>query len=235
MSSFDVSRRAFVVAAATTAALAAPLAASAAEGPAPAPVKGYDDVVPFAFDRAGFSAVLNRPFEHRQVIPLKSYADARDGLRLMHNSIDAYADPMYFAGGPNALHVAAVFYHGSSPLLALDDAMYAKYPIAATIVKFATGKPGIEADAKANPGKPLYEELVTKFGATFLVCNNALSGLSAAIASAIAPAGTAPARESVVALHNEFASHFLPGTLLVPAGVAAINAAQEARFTLLPY
>jgi hypothetical protein len=29
-------------------------------------------------------------------------------------------------------------------------------------------------------------------------------------------------------------THFLPGTTLVPAGVAALNAAQEARFTFLP-
>jgi hypothetical protein len=29
-------------------------------------------------------------------------------------------------------------------------------------------------------------------------------------------------------------AHFLPGTTLVPAGFAALNAAQEAHFTFLP-
>jgi hypothetical protein len=32
-------------------------------------------------------------------------------------------------------------------------------------------------------------------------------------------------------VHAEFRAHLLPGALLVPAGVAALNAAQEARFT----
>jgi hypothetical protein len=153
----------------------------------------------------------------------------------MRNSIEAYIDPMYFAGGPNALHAAAAFYHGSSPLLTLDDAMFAKYPLAAGIITFAgTAKPGIEKDARTNPGAAKLGELVAKHRAMFFVCNNALSGISSWFAQHIAPAGTPATREQVVAIHDELMQHFLPGTTLVPAGVAALNAAQEARFTLLP-
>ena len=141
----------------------------------------------------------------------------------------------YFAGGPNALHAAAVFYHGSSPLLALDDAMFAKYPLASAIITFAgTAKPGIEKDARANPGLTPLAELVTQHGASFLVCNNALSGIASWVAQQITPAGSKTTRDQVVAIHDEMAQHFLPGATLVPAGVAALNAAQEARFTLLP-
>jgi hypothetical protein len=67
-----------------------------------------------------------------------------------------------------------------------------------------------------------------------LVCNNALSGIAAKIAQQVAPAGTKATRDQVVAIHDEMVQHFLPGATLVPAGVAALNAAQEARFTLLP-
>jgi hypothetical protein len=61
-----------------------------------------------------------------------------------------------------------------------------------------------------------------------------LSGIAAYVAGAIAPAGTPATRTSVIAIHDDMAAHFLPGSWLVPAGVAALNAAQEARFTLLP-
>jgi hypothetical protein len=56
---------------------------------------------------------------------------------------------------------------------------------------------------------------------------------SCAALIAATPAGTAATRAQVVAIHDDLAAHFLPGAFLVPAGVAAINAAQEARFTLL--
>lgn len=231
MSSSDVSRRAFVIGATTAAAATPAVCAAANVGPPPAaaPAANVGDTVPFAFDRTAFAAVLNRPFPHRQVLAARSYAEARDGLSLLRNSIEAYIDPMYFAAGPNGLHAAAVFYHGSSPLLALDDAMYVKYPLAAAVIKFAgAAAPGIEPNAQANPAAPLYRELVAEHGVSFFVCNNALSGM------AVYLAGTAATRASVVAIHDELAAHFLPGTWLVPAGVAALNAAQEARFTLLP-
>ena len=118
---------------------------------------------------------------------------------------------------------------------ALDDSMYAKYPLAATIIKVAgTAKPGIDQGTQANPEATFYGELVAEHGVSFFVCNNALSGIAAAVAGAIAPAGAPATRAAFVAVHDDMAAHFLPGTWLVPAGVAALNAAQEAHFTLLP-
>ncbi len=132
------------------------------------------------------------------------------------------------------MHVAAVFYHGTSALLAVDDAMYANYPLAAIIAPPAdAAKPGDVAAPRTNPHAAAYRDLVTKSGASFFVCNNALSGLAGAIAKKMGDPGAAVTRDQVVAIHADLVAHFLPGTLLVPAGVAAINAAQEARFTLL--
>lgn len=235
MSSSEVSRRAFVLSAATAAAAVPAVGAAAPAGTPPAaPATNVGDTVPFAFDRTAFAAVLNQPFPHRQVLAARSFAEARDGLNLLRNSIEAYVDPMYFAAGPNGLHAAAVLYHGDSLLLALDETMYAKYPLAATILAFAgSAKPGIEQGAQTNPGASFYRRLVAEHRVSFFVCNNALSGIAAYIAGILARPG-APTRDSVVAIHDDMAAHFLPGTWLVPAGVAALNAAQEARFTLLP-
>jgi hypothetical protein len=61
-----------------------------------------------------------------------------------------------------------------------------------------------------------------------------LSGIASWIAQQIAPAGSQTTRDRVIAIHDELVQHFLPGATLVPAGVAALNAAQEARFTFLP-
>jgi hypothetical protein len=233
----EVSRRAFVAGAATIAALASPALAGADTPPAPAApasAPGTFDTVPYTFDVAGFTAVLDRPFAHRQLVSATSYAQATDALAFMNNTLRAYADPIGFNAGPQSVHVAAVFYHGASALLALDDSMYAKYPLAAIIASPAdAAKTGDVAPARSNPHAAAYRDLVTKSGASFFICNNALSGLAGAIAKKVADPGAAVTRDQVVAVHADLVAHFLPGTLLVPAGVAAINAAQEAHFTLL--
>jgi intracellular sulfur oxidation DsrE/DsrF family protein len=84
-----------------------------------------------------------------------------------------------------------------------------------------------------NAGGADYRQLVEQHGASFFVCNNALSGIAGVIAKKLTEPGKAVTRDQVVAIHDDLATHFLPGALLVPAGVAAINAAQEAKFTLL--
>jgi len=234
MERFEVSRRTFV-AGATVAALATPELAAAAAPPAATPsappsAPGTFDTVPYTFDVAGFMAVLDQPFPHRQLVSATSYALATDALAFMNNTLRAYADPHGFNAGPKSVHAAAVLYHGTSCFLALDDAMYAKYPIHSMI---ASSNAGNAADPNVNAGGADYRALVEQHGASFFVCNNALSGLAGAIAKKIADPGNAVTRDQVVAIHDDLAAHFLPGTLLVPAGVAAINAAQEAKFTLL--
>ena len=67
----------------------------------------------------GVTAVLDRPFAHRQLVSAMSYAQATDALAFMSNTLRAYADPIGFNAGPKSVHVAAVFYHGTSALLAV--------------------------------------------------------------------------------------------------------------------
>jgi intracellular sulfur oxidation DsrE/DsrF family protein len=218
------SRRTFVTAAAVVAATGAPSPVPAATAPAvvaspPALPGDFYDAVPYKFDPKALAAVLEQPFPHRQVVAATSFSEGTAALAFMENTIKAYVDPIYFNAGPKSVHAAAVFYHGPSVYLALDDAMWAKYPLV--------------EPAHTNEHAAKMKDLVATYGASFFVCNNALSGLAGAIVQKLAPPGTTPTRAQVIALHDEFCAHFLPGVMLVPAGVAAINAAQEARFTYL--
>jgi intracellular sulfur oxidation DsrE/DsrF family protein len=156
----------------------------------------------------------------------------------MRNSLAAYSDPLGFAAGPNSLNMAAVFYGGYSYAISLDDAMYDKYPIASLVD--GEMHPGDSTYAKAakslrrNLDSERYSALVADHDVSFFICNNALSGFAYVVARAVTPAGSPVVRGTVVAIRDEMVQHVLPGTMLVPAGVAALNALQEAGFTFLP-
>jgi intracellular sulfur oxidation DsrE/DsrF family protein len=192
--------------------------------------------VPFHFDIAVFQAILDQPFPHRQLAIPQTYGSATVAMGHFQNSLAAYADPNGYAAGPNSLHCAAVLYAGRSFVMVLDDAMFAKYEL------------GIFADEEMRPTDSTYRaywkglqhnpmrdflQPLIEAGISFFVCNNGLSGFAYEIALK-ASQGTPVSRETVVAIHDDLAAHFISGTMLVPSGVAAANALQEARFTYLP-
>lgn len=230
------------------------LAANAIPSPSPSPVQTKPAMmspeeiaherelykaVAFRFDRERFSAMIGKPYAHRQVTCATSYQSALEALSHMEKTLKVFADPGGFNAGPNATHVAAVFYGSVSYAISLDDAMFAKYPIGLAID--ADLHPGdatytaVWAAIHSNRDAQEYRALVADHDASFLVCNNALSGFAVDIAKRMAGGSSAGVtREQVVAIHDDFSDHFLPGTLLVPAGVAALCAIQEARYTFLP-
>jgi intracellular sulfur oxidation DsrE/DsrF family protein len=197
------------------------------------------------WDRAAFEAILARPVRHRQVFA-STRLEQGVVLHYMQNSLTAYAQG--FGEGAGTLHVAAVLY-GSSLVLAMRDAMWTKYRLAdvlsdkpehdglgSNVRGYVTrveemikglmrGPDGEARPGAANPYAARVASLV-KQGASFFVCNNALTLVATAIASKTA--GGSPA-----SVHDDLAAHLLEGAMLVPAGVAALNAAQEARFTLV--
>lgn len=215
----ELSRRVFVTASAALAMTPAPVVAQVAPAG--------------AFDRAAFAAVLERPYPHRQVTSAVTFDSAAAGLHFLMNSVLSYADPNGFGAGPNTLHVAAVFYGGPCVAIALNDEMWEKYPLALMQLP-PEARPATPPSslAHANPSRALYEQLANQHGASFFVCNNALTGLANDLAKA--QAGPQATREQARAIHDELAAHFLAGSMLVPTGVGALNAVQEAHFTLLP-
>jgi intracellular sulfur oxidation DsrE/DsrF family protein len=206
-------------------------AAESAPSPQPsaAPATG---AVPFHFDRDAFAAILNKPYPHRQLITATGWDEGQLVPHYLSNSLRAYADPAGFAAGPNALHCVAVLY-GTSIAMVLDDAAWQKYPIGIATSKDMAKpiSPSAPDFPRKNPMLAEVSELVANHDVSFFVCNNAFSGISAYLARGAD--GSKASREQVVAMHDDLKSHFLPGVMLVPAGVAAINAVQEARFTYL--
>lgn len=166
------------------------------------------------FDRAAFEARARLPFRHRQAFASPRVDDGAV-LGFMYNSLNAYETG--FGEGPGTLHAAGVLYH-TGVALALDDDAWRTLGIADVIRK--TGDVVTPAAADANPfvrlpGGWSITDLQGR-GASFFVCHNALEDL---------------ARRTSVTL-DVLQSRLLPGMMVVPAGVAAVNALQEERFTL---
>jgi intracellular sulfur oxidation DsrE/DsrF family protein len=127
-------------------------------------------------------------------------------------------------------------------VFALNDAMWRKYRIAATLslpdrggrigtVNF-TRAAWSDLNLNASPNAPggIYHDFTSqalqKRGAKFLVCHNALAGVSAKFAL----------RSGIPhpAVLKEWTANLLPGFVAVPSGAQAVQVAQERGFSLYP-
>jgi intracellular sulfur oxidation DsrE/DsrF family protein len=176
------------------------------------------------YDLAAVRATLHRPSRHRQVFGVARVAD---GLAIgqMRHSLDAYETAL--GEGPGSLHVAAVFY-GRGVVMLLDDRAWRTYALAQglrqrgdTPVREGDGNPYWSDGANG----PALHSLAMR-GASFFACDNALADWAAYIVSM---AGASD--RSLDEIHRDLRARLVPGALLVPAGVAALNMAQEAHFT----
>lgn len=127
-------------------------------------------------------------------------------------------------------------------VFALNDAMWRKYRIAATFsMPDRAGRIGtrnftraawsdLNLDASPNSPTGIYHdftsEALLKRGARFLVCHNALAGVSAKFALR----SNAPH----AAVLKEWTENLLPGFVAVPSGAQAIQLAQERGYALYP-
>jgi intracellular sulfur oxidation DsrE/DsrF family protein len=165
------------------------------------------------FDRASFEARLRAPFRHRQAFASAEVADGAV-LGFIFNSLNAYENG--FGEGPGTLHAAAVLYH-NAVALALDDLAWQTYGIPDVLRRVGDG---VRTSGDGNPFVRgprgwSFGELQSR-NASFFVCQNALTDLAQRCGTTLAA----------------LVARLLPGMMLVPAGVAAINALQEEHFTL---
>lgn len=187
-----------------------------AAGAAIAAVGGVPSVARAArteFDRSSFEAAVRTPFPHRQVFATPLVADGAV-LGFMSNSLNAYE--IGFGEGPGTLHAAAVLYH-LGVALALDDDAWRTFAIADGLRRGGDRVTAATADGNPFIRQPrgwTFDELQRRH-ASFFVCRNALGDL---------------ARRSGTTLET-LTAHLLPGMMIVPAGVAALNALQEEHFT----
>jgi intracellular sulfur oxidation DsrE/DsrF family protein len=227
------SRRTFfggsALAVSTAGVLAAGVAAAAATGP---------------YDFAAIEARLMLPFRHRQAFGSHALADGA-AAGFMLNSLNAYE--FDYAEGPGTLHVLGIFY-GTSVAMLVDDTAWKKYrldvvqqrrgdpakrPVAGGGNPYAAATSALDPSAARSDLHGFYHDTslaaLTKRKASFFACDNALRGLATDIAVSYAMSD-----QPVQIVHADLRAHLLPGTLLVPAGVASVNQAQERKFSFIP-
>ncbi|HUN28826.1 MAG TPA: hypothetical protein VMV65_03390 [Alphaproteobacteria bacterium] len=201
---------------------------------ADAPAAARPKAQKLSFDLEAFDALLDGAQAHKHLFAAVQI-EGGEVFSAMRNTLNAYRD--IGVDWSDVLPVA-VLYHGFSILLAFDDLVWNRYiiPLAAKL-KHANGAAQIASVRKsAGGGNPCLREqggewdtsirsLVADAGARFFVCNNAAIGIAALTAKTLG--------KSSDDVYNDFAHHLVPNAMLVPAGVWAVHAIQEQRFTLL--
>jgi intracellular sulfur oxidation DsrE/DsrF family protein len=149
------------------------------------------------------------------------------GIPLVH--VMNYYDTYNKAFGVKDADIDAVLtFYGYTTFFGLNDAMWAKYDLGAffDITDPATGKPAVANIWKSNPNilgmnlAPASIEALQKRGATFILCNNALTIFSGMVAQ---KKGLDPK-----AVYEDMNKNILPGVNLVPGMVVAVEQAQRA-------
>lgn len=185
---------------------------------------------PGQFDGAAMLRKLSTDAEHKQVFQSVDPLIVAPGIASvylhMQNAMNAYE----FSLGLGRLSTLAVFI-GLSIVLSLDDATWKKYglgrlsshfQLAQTNAYYPAGST-LDLDADPDDPKGVYQDwsaqAVLKRGGQFFVCHNAATGIAFLVAQKL---GANP--RAVLA---DFESHLLPGFAMVPAGVAAVQQAQE--------
>lgn len=171
-------------------------------------------------DKASDADAWMKPLKgrHRQIF--HGMAAETNAMLMAKNFLDAYQESF---GAKNGEVNAVIGLHGAALSTGFNDAIWAKY---------ALGKSGNVVDPKtkepatrnifATEGDLAISEL-QKRGVVILLCNTALRLRTKSMAATLGV--------SYDTLYTEFSSSRLPGTILVPALVVALNRAQEKGFT----
>ena len=161
--------------------------------------------------------------KHRQLFDAPQ---PEGGIPLVHimNYYDTYNKA--YSVPDKDLNAVLTFY-GATTFYGLNDAMWAKYKLGEFMKTDdpATTKPTVRNLWRAEPtviGMKLPQasvESLQKRGATFIVCNNALTIFAGLVAQA--------RQLDAQAVYADMKANILPGVTLVPAMVIAIEKAQE--------
>jgi intracellular sulfur oxidation DsrE/DsrF family protein len=163
--------------------------------------------------------------KHKQIFDM---ADPEDGVGLLHvrNYLVTYKDAYHAA--PADVNAVTTLYGKTVPL-GFPDAMWAKYKFGAALgIKDAKTNTPTERNFFFRPQQGdnfafgLFDssiENLQKQGVVFILCNNALNFWVGRLAAG--GMGTAEA------IRADLLANMLPGVVLVPAMVIAINRAQE--------
>jgi hypothetical protein len=221
-------RKAFLIAGAIAAAATQTAAADAAPSPR---AKGAK----LDFDLDAFNALLDGSQSHKHLFASVEI-NGGEVFGAMRNTLNAYRD---IGTTLSDVYPVAVLYHGVSILLAFDDTIWDRYviPLGAKLPKSGGPAKQIASVRKeGGRGNPCLRRqggdndtsipsLISDSDARFFVCNNAARGLSDYIGSNLS--------EHPDQVYADLSHHLVQNAMLVPAGVWAVHAIQEQRFTLL--
>ena len=218
-------------------------AAKAPAGPPPPSAIHFPVLKKSEFDHKKFMATLQAKKPHKVVVQAVEPATIIPGL----SSLAIHLQNLLNAGefslgwGKGNVGTIAVLY-GPSVVFGLNDAMWSKYGLGKMIkANDAAGNPetknvfypaetSMSFDGDPGAGGNVYQdwslEACQKRGTTFMVCHNAMAGFAAMTAMGM---GADPG-----ATLTEWKANLLPGFLVVPAGVIAVQAAQEQGWKILP-
>lgn len=217
---------------------AAAPAGAAPAGPPPPTAIHFPVLKPAEFDSKKFHAVLKAQKAHKVVFQSVEPAVIVPGLSSLAIHIQNLLNAGEFSLGWGKGNVGSIaVLYGPSVVFALNDAAWAKYKLGAMIKDpsvtknvFYPAETGMSWDGDPGAGGNIYQdwslEACQKRGTTFMVCHNALTAFAAMTAM---QSGGDPA-----ATLADWKANLLPGMLIVPAGVIAVQAAQEAGWKILP-
>jgi len=226
-SDFSTTRSQFLAAGSVlaTAAFAQPARALAATG----------------YDLAAMEGALSRPARHRQVIAAPQISRGA-ALRYAGNTLNAFQFAL--GGGPGSVHTICVFY-GSSIFYVMNDSVWSTYRVFDVLDGSGDGLPllvheprnpflharsPLRATDAPDDTRGYYHdfsvEALSHRGVTWFVCDNALHTGAEQVGRF---EHVDPAK-----VYADLRAGLVPGAIVVPAGVAAIVLAQEARFALQP-
>lgn len=194
-------------------------AAAAALGVASAP--GLLGALPAATPAADDGWLDRLTGKYRMLYDMPDFGDGIPPLHML-NYINTYNTA--FNVPDSDINVVGTFY-GNTTLLAANDAMWAKYRLGEMLeLNDASGAPWTRnpwrttVSALGMSIAPASIEALQRRGALFIVCNNALSFFIGAVASARGA--------DQAAVNTDIRANLLPGVVVVPAMVIAIQQAQ---------
>lgn len=156
--------------------------------------------------------------KHRQFFHETTVGDR--SMLMASNYLDTYAEA--FGARPGEAN-AVIGIHGPGLSMGFTDAAWVKYGFGKS---FNVTDPATKQQAVRNlfaTGGSLAIDTLQKRGVVVLMCNNALRRLSRSLAT--------ERGEPYETVYEDLKASRLPGTILVPAMVVAINRAQEKGFS----
>jgi intracellular sulfur oxidation DsrE/DsrF family protein len=191
------------------------------------------DQEPTAFDSNRFNQIIASNAAHRHCFAIARLGTG-EGLYAMNNTYTTYEEALNVT--LDKVLLAGVLYNGAAITIAFDDDVWNDVLIPAlphispalradfSGVRITLGNPFLYRPPDSS-GKDASVESLVERGAAFFVCDNATHQLAEIVASAL----RLPAQN----VYQELATSLVPGASLVPTGVWAVQAFQEAHFTYL--